>query len=64
MTPYRTRIYFEDECPRLGSGWRTVTVEEGRKWSYLTESGSGKRVRISLDLLDRLESSRRMKEAA
>ena len=26
------RIYFEDEAPRIGSGWRVVMARTGRKW--------------------------------
>jgi hypothetical protein len=50
---YRVKIYFEDECPRIGSGWRTVTVREGRKWAYLTDC-AGRRARVTLKLLDEL----------
>jgi len=28
----RARIFFEDEAPRIGAGWRIVTVRIGRKW--------------------------------
>jgi len=28
-------IYFKDEAPRIGSGWRKVTVKKGRKWVHL-----------------------------
>ena len=28
-------IYFQDEAPRIGSGWRKVTVKKGRKWVHL-----------------------------
>lgn len=50
---YRTRIYFEDECPRLGCGWRTVMVRRGRKWAYLADA-TGRRQRIKLALLELL----------
>lgn len=33
--PLRYRAYFQDECPRLGAGWRTVYVIAGTKWVRL-----------------------------
>ena len=30
------RVRFEDECPRIGSGWRWCSVKVGRKWVHLT----------------------------
>lgn len=29
------RVYLEDDCPRIGCGWRLVTAKVGRKWTYL-----------------------------
>lgn len=55
MTERRTVIYFQDECPRIGSGWRVVHVKEGDKWAYLS-TDTGRRARVTLDLLDTLES--------
>lgn len=40
------RIYLEDECPRIGAGWRTVDVKIGRKWAYLTDTANGTRSRL------------------
>lgn len=59
MAEHTVTIYFEDECPRIGAGWRTVTVKEGRKWAYLT-TASGRRQKITLDLLDKLEHPKRV----
>lgn len=58
MMEYRTRLYFQDECFRIGSGWRDVEVKEGRKWAVITEIATGKRQRVTLDLLDVLEGER------
>tara|TARA_R110002020_G_scaffold310700_1_gene526389 strand:+ start:175 stop:516 length:342 start_codon:yes stop_codon:yes gene_type:complete len=35
---YGTRydIMLKDEAPRIGSGFRSVYVKEGRKWAYMT----------------------------
>ena len=31
----QVKIFFEDECPRIGSGSRLVTAKIGRKWVRL-----------------------------
>jgi hypothetical protein len=52
---YKTLIYFEDQCRRIGSGWRVVIVEEGEKWAHLTSPVSGARAKMLLDDFDELE---------
>ena len=42
------RIYFEDEAPRIGSGWRTVDIKVGHKWVYFTDNVTDVRVRKAL----------------
>ena len=43
MDGKRMRVYFENECPRIGSGWRIVQVLEGRKWTrFAASAGRGK----------------------
>lgn len=43
MTSKRMRVYFFDECARIGSGWRIVQVLEGHKWVRFAASfGRGK----------------------
>lgn len=37
METQRLRIFLQDECPRIGCGWRTVTVAIGRKWVHLED---------------------------
>lgn len=56
MEVRRAYIYFEDECPRIGSGWRVVDVREGDKWAHLSTE-TGRKARITLDTLDRLETA-------
>lgn len=51
---YRAHIYFQDECPRIGAGWRVVNVREGDKWAYLS-TDTGRKARIKIDLWDKLE---------
>ena len=58
------RIFFEDECPRIGSGWRTVDIKIGRKWITFQSTSSG--VRAKLPIKDGfpiiMESIRRSKK--
>jgi len=46
MTPVRMRIYLHDEAPRIGSGWRTVTVLQGRKWVRMIDEYSKRRAKV------------------
>ena len=32
----RYDMYLDDDAPRIGSGFRTVYVKEGRKWAHMT----------------------------
>lgn len=43
------RLYFEDEAPRIGSGWRTVEVKVGRKWVRFADTASDAKARLPLD---------------
>jgi hypothetical protein len=43
MQAQRMKIYFEDEAPRIGCGWRIVSVQIGRKWVRVrTQYGSAR----------------------
>jgi hypothetical protein len=46
-------IYFEDECPRLGSGMRLVWPKVGWKWVRLTDA-LGRKARIKREVWDRM----------
>jgi hypothetical protein len=49
------RVYFEDEAPRIGAGWRTVHVTSlGYKWARLKCAASGRGVRIRRAVFDQL----------
>lgn len=48
------RIYLEDECPRIGSGWRTVEIKMGRKWAHLIDTANGHRARLPKDEAERI----------
>lgn len=50
MKTYRADIYFQDEAPRLGCGWRRCEVKIGRRWLRLTECATGRRQRLPLKM--------------
>lgn len=39
-------VYFQDEAPRIGCGWRRCNVMIGRKWIRITERATGKRAKL------------------
>jgi|RhiMethySRZTD1v2_1073278.scaffolds.fasta_scaffold13987_7 hypothetical protein len=41
----RVKIFFHDEAPRIGCGWRLVTVKIGRKWVWVRDAQGGRAVR-------------------
>lgn len=49
MKTQTIRVYFEDECPRIGCGWRTVNVRSGRKWIYFVDPYNGNKCRVLKD---------------
>ena len=56
---YQTRLFFEDECPQIGSGWRTVTVDDDIDVTTITDH-VGNRCRIPTEQFDALvEASER-----
>lgn len=40
-------IYFHDEAPRIGCGWRRCIIKIGSVWTVITEKATGKRVRLT-----------------
>lgn len=46
METQRIRIFLHDEAPRIGCGWRTVTVMLGRKWVRLVDERTLARCRM------------------
>lgn len=56
---YSARLYFEDEAPRIGSGWRNVLVIERERYVTLICANTGKRQRLNVDIFDRVEGSPR-----
>lgn len=55
MQPQRYHVFLQDEAPRIGSGWRIVTVLKGRKWVRLLDERSGRRAKIRAALWVDLE---------
>lgn len=45
----RMRLFFEDECPRIGSGWRTIDIKVGRKWITFQDSANGTKAKMAMD---------------
>ena len=54
MTEIRATIHLMDECPKLGCGLRIVNIKVGRKWAYLTDVANGRRQKITLATLEKL----------
>jgi hypothetical protein len=47
LPPNTFRVYFQDEAPRLGAGWRLVELLTiGRKWATFREVATGTRARL------------------
>lgn len=58
MTATKLQVYFEDEAPRIGAGWRLVYAKIGRKWVRLVEHGSGHRTKLSRKTFNTLKIRR------
>ena len=56
---YTTKLFFEDECPQIGSGWRTVIVDDDIDITVITDC-IGNKCRLSTNEFDSLvEASER-----
>jgi hypothetical protein len=42
------RLYFDDDCPRLGSGMRYCDIKIGLKWVHITDRANGTKARLSM----------------
>lgn len=52
------RVFFMTEAPRIGSGWRGVTVVKvGRKWVRIKETSTGIPARLELSVWKELSES-------
>ena len=54
MSHATMRVYFEDEAPRIGAGWRTVHVVLGYKWARLRCAASGRGTRLRREVFDKI----------
>lgn len=52
-------VYFEDEAPRLGSGWRIVLAAIGHKWVRLRVPNAERGTRIKRPVWDKLRKDQR-----
>ena len=59
---YTTRLFFEDECPQIGSGWRTVTVDDDIDVTTIRDC-VGNTCRIPTDVFDRLVGATEERQA-
>jgi hypothetical protein len=50
----KMRVYFEDEAPRIGSGWRTIYVTVGYKWARIRCAASGRGTRLPRGVFDKI----------
>lgn len=48
----RADVYFMDEAPRIGCGWRRCHLRIGPKWVRFEECATGKAVRLERRPLD------------
>lgn len=54
MTTQRFNVYFEDEAPRIGAGWRVVEATIGYKWVKLRVPNAERGTKILRSVWDRL----------
>lgn len=47
MVEVKYAVYLMDELPKIGCGYRTVYVKEGRKWVYVSDA-HGRKQRITM----------------
>lgn len=50
MNDQKMCLYFEDECPRIKSGWRVVNVKIGHKWVHFTDTANGNKGKLPLEI--------------
>ena len=50
----RYRVYFEDECPTVGAGWRPVIAKVGYKWVRLKAPHAERGTKIKRIVWDKL----------
>ena len=60
MITVKHRVYLEEEAPRLGCGWRTVLVREGRKWAHLRLAVTDERLQFTARM--RIAEWRRLRD--
>lgn len=63
MNPERYRVYFEDECPSIGAGWRPVVARIGYKWVHIKTPGAERGTKIKRLVWDKLRKERHENQA-
>lgn len=60
MRLHQVKVYLQDEIPRFGCGWRSLTiVAKGRKWVRLLHPPSKRRARIRASVWDQIARCQR-----
>lgn len=54
MTTEKFHVYFEDEAPRIGAGWRIVQASIGYKWVKLKAPTADRGTKIKRSVWDTL----------
>lgn len=50
----RRLVYFEDEAPSIGSGWRLIEAQIGYKWVYVKELNAKRRSKLKRKTWDQI----------
>jgi hypothetical protein len=59
MKTGKFRVYFEDEAPTIGSGWRPVIAKIGYKWVHVRDPNAQRGKKIKRDVWDKLRKEAR-----
>jgi hypothetical protein len=52
---YKIDLYLnDDDAPRIGGGYRLVTVKETERWAYLEAVGDRYKQRVPMDRWDKI----------
>jgi hypothetical protein len=54
----RCFVYFEDQAPSIGAGWRVVDADIGYKWVHVKEPHAKRRSKIKRAVWDKITERR------
>ena len=58
------RVYFEDEAPTIGCGWRPVIARIGYKWVHVKDPNAERGKKIPREVWDKLRKEKRHENKA